>query len=329
MYFFQEPDDVFKIVGGNLASYILGGKSVNEAAFRAAQRARAKNTPIATMVKSKGGRDFADALFDRIQQLNISDAEREYFEQAPPDEKETDWARLMLGFRLKRSAPQTVDFINKIARGSIVCRNLWKANRRVEAIEMVARLPWAHVDTMQWYLSALRTNEGDLPTHWHLPAQTLGLLAVLQMRVIEGAEDEAPGEPTWSLGDLVASRHPETGHLAAIRYFFDWAKAAAGVETNVGFYEKAFKLDQTSDSGRFREAKRFRAGTSVPSHRICLQVQENLMFSMDERSAGALLILANTASFCQRVFERLRKTDDLTLNPISLFDDFREIRAMP
>lgn len=329
MYFFLEPDDVYRVVGGNLTTFILGSKSGNERAYRAAQRARAKNTPMSQMANSKGGQDFLDAFDALLRKLNYGEADVEFFNQAPPSERESDWSRFLLSARMKNWAPQTADFTTKLARGSIVCRALWQVNRRSEAIDMIAQLPWAHTDTMQWYLSALRTNEADLSDDWHFPAQTLGLFAFLRMLSIESAERNPSEKAFWSFADLLASRNPDTGNLEAIRYFLDRAKKISGIETNADFYRKAFDLP--AEPSTHREAKRFRAGTSIPAHHVCLSVHANLCTKsrLDERSDIALFMLANIASFCQRAFERLRKTSNLTLDPISPFDDYRELQAMP
>ncbi|KIC43852.1 hypothetical protein RA28_19700 [Ruegeria sp. ANG-S4] len=327
MYFFPEPQDAFKIVGRNYASHILGGKSGNETAYRALQRALLKNTPVVKMKNSEGGRAALKAFAELVKRLNIKEADLEWYRTATLEDVETRWSLFLFMWKLKKTIPQTVHFANRLAKNSIMCRHLWDSGDRAAAIQMVSHLPWAHMNTMQWYLSVLRTNERDLPEEWHLPAQVMSLFAITQMAVLEGLELGSPADRSWNVYELMAARHPDTGQLAAICYFLERTKAATSIETNVEFDRAAFGCIQNPETWH-REIKAYRAGKSIPSHQTCLNINSNMIVHMSKRSAEELYYLASAACFCQKAFDRLQKTRDLTLEPISLFDDFQEFRGM-
>ncbi|TMV02563.1 hypothetical protein FGK63_20250 [Ruegeria sediminis] len=332
MFFPPEPLSVYEIVGGSYAADFLGprkgGVGGNEAAFRAFQRAYKNDTPVSQLMKTGGGRQLLQAYRDRLERLSITEADRAWYRTLSIKDMETRWSQFLFTTKLARTLPQSVDFTYKLAKSSAACRQLWDDGERASAFQMLTDLPWAHTDTMQWYLAALRTNERDLPEAWHLPAQMMGMIAALQMMILEGRERSPTQDDAWSFAEMMAARYPGTGHLAAIRYYLERTKAATEIETNFDFDERAFSQYRNQDT-RQREAKKFRAGKVVPSHQTCLNINENMRSDMSEKSAGQLFILANVACFFQKAFDRLQKNRELTLDPMTLFDDYQAFREMP
>lgn len=329
MYLFPKPDDAFRVVDRNFTSIVLGSKESNEAAYRAWQRAEAKNTPIGQMKKSAGGRAAIKAVNDFLKKLELDEEYQGWFHSATYEDVATYWAQHLFTWRLKQTLPETVEFVSALAKGSIACRGLWGSGERAAAIQMVADLPWANTDTMQWYLAVLRTNRDEIPDEWHLPAQAMTMSAIARMVMLEGSRLGSPSDRAWNIYDLMNARHPDTGDLMAIRYFMDQTLAATeGVETHSEFADLALKHIEDHDT-RQREAKKYRAGKVVPPHKQCLQINENMKSFMSKRSAEELFYLANIACFCQKLYRRLQKTRDLGLDPITPFDDFKAFRDVP
>ncbi|WP_170432943.1 hypothetical protein [Ruegeria arenilitoris] len=329
MYLFRKPEDVLKLVDRNFATMVLGSKESDPTVYRAWQRADANNTPISQMKKSAGGRAAIKAADEFLRGLDLKEEDFEYYRSATYEDVATFWAQQLFTWKLKKTLPDTVAFVNALAKGSVACRHLWESGERAAAIQMVSDLPWANTDTMQWYLSVLRTNRDEITDEWHLPAQAMTMSAIARMVMLEGSRLGSPSDRAWNIHDLMGARHPDTGDLVAIRYFMDQTLAAAeGVETHSEFADLALKHVEDDDT-RQREAKKYRAGKVVPPYKQCLQINENMKSFMSERSAEELFYLANIACFCQKLYRRLQKTQDLGLDPITPFDDFKAFRDMP
>ncbi len=325
MYFFRKPEDVFKVVDRNFTTMVLGSKESDATAYRAWQRAEEKSQ----MKKSIGGRAAIKAVNDFLKGLNLKEEELEYYRSGTYEDVATFWAQLLFTWKLKETMPDTVAFVNALAKGSVACRHLWESGERAAAIQMVSELPWANTDTMRWYLSALRTNRDEMPEEWHLPAQAMTMSAIAGMVMLEGSRLGSPSDRAWNIYDLMNARHPDTGDLMAIRYFMDQTLAAAeGIETHSEFADLALKHIEDDDT-RQREAKKYRAGKVIPPHKQCLQINENMKSFMSKRSAEELFYLANIACFCQKLYRRLQKTRDLGLDPITPFDDFQAFGELP
>jgi hypothetical protein len=152
------------------------------------------------------------------------------------------------------------------------------------------------------------------------------------MMVIEADKMDGPYDPiecSWNIRELMNSRHPETGRLRAITYFFERLMATTtGVETHSELADLAL-CHMPQRETRQREAKAFRSGKTVPSYRLCLKMVDNLAPKMSERSAAEMMQLAHIACFYQKLFKRLNKNRQYGLDPISPFNDFGYCRNMP
>ncbi|WP_271881306.1 hypothetical protein [Phaeobacter italicus] len=333
MYFPPHPSNVYEIVGGSFSVDLLGRRvsdvGGNEAAHKAYQRANKFNIPIEQLKRSQGGRAILEAYREKFQRLNAKQADRDWFAAAKPEDMGTAWSSLLFATKYAKTLPQTVHFMRELAKGATACRGHWNKGEREAAIQILAELPWAHTNTMQWYLGALRASQEDLPEIWHLPAEMAGLCAAVQMAMIESKELGARGGRSWSIDELMAARHPGTGHLAAIRYFIERTKAAAGIETQKELAEIALAGGNAGVETVQREVKAYRAGKRIPSLQVCLNIVENMKSRTPEQSSWELFFLAAAACFCQKVFNRCQNARGLTLEPIALFDDFQAIREIP
>jgi len=329
LYFPPNSEFLLSVVDVSIASMVIGkkisGPDGNENLFKTFSRYYRK--PV-NLNKLKHSKAFISLLEHFCKRFSLDDEwlaeNKDHLSEFTLDDLESDWSGFVFGSKMRQHFPETSDFITKIDKASQACQRLWDEGSRTPAISQVSDLPWAHLSTIQWYLGALKSPPRITPDA-QFPAQLVGVFVALRFLSHEfEPEDSVVG---WSLRELALSRHPETGELAAIRYFLDKTKAATGIPTNREFYELAIS-DYGNARTRQREAKKFRAGTSVPSAKMCLQIVDNVCARLSERSAAELRTLALIACFCQKAFLRCKKILCPYFDPISPFENIREIALL-
>lgn len=339
MYFFKDPADLLSVLDLRVQSLLLGPKEADEAMYKAYRRLITSDKPLETngdeifdhLERSEGGRRIIRNLAGKLRKILSAPEKQERLESVSYEDVATPWAVFLFGMDLGTMFPETVEFVNALAKGSNACRYLWNRGDKEQAINMISELPWATTNTIQWYISTLRQRQNALPSDFHLPAQALATSAVLRMMVIEADKMDGPYDPiecSWYMRDMMNSRQPETGDLRAITYFFERLMATTGVKTHSQLADIAL-CSMPQRETRQREAKAFRSGKTIPSHRRCLEMVDNLAPKMSERSAAEMKQLAHFACFYQKLFKRLKKARKYGLDPISPFDDFGYCRDMP
>ena len=340
MYFFKDPDDLLSVLDLRVQSLLLGPKEANEAMYKAYRRLINSDKTLGTnsdeildhLERSVGGKALIQTLAAKLKQIASTPEKQERLHSVSYEDVATPWAVFLFGMDLGAKFPKTVEFVNALAKGSNACRYLWNRGDKERAINMISELPWAATDTIQWYLSMLRKQQNDLPSELHLPAQALATSAVFRMMVIEADKMDGPYDPidcSWNIQDMMNSRHLDTGELCAINYFFERLMlTTTGFDSHSELADLALCHMRQRET-RQREAKAYRSGKTIPSHRLCLKMVDNLTSKMSERSAAEMMQLAHIACFYQKLFKRLNKNRQYGLDPISPFDDFGYCRNMP
>ena len=330
MIFPKDTSALFSLVNQSPANLLLGkripGPGGNEAEHKTFQRLAFRGVPVQDLTHSRALQRLFSFWEKRACEHGLEE-QIVRLAKLRPEHLETDWKGFLFGMSLRDQAPATANFIESLDRLNLDLSRSWQEGQKNDVRSRLQALPWAGSATMRWFLDHLEGRPEVAGAEAFFPTELQGL--VISFLVYGSEIGDSPNRTdTWSLRDLAATRHPKTGHLAAIRFYLDRLQRAATLPSQNALFNLI--LDGTD---KMRQGKRYRAG-EVPAMTRAFQFVERVEHLLPGGKLGQAASEMRSLALCsvvfQNAFKRCQKVavSAPDFDPLWPFEDFEHLPVL-